>query len=180
MDLLQLEVTLSNKLKALLGLCVAGLILGAGLFFSAAAEDNSGETPAPISSTSTTQQPNGNTVTNTTTTEAKKEPDLIAQYGAPGGIITVALTGILLIVREVNAGRNINVNLYKERAIAAESKAALDTQKLTDQVNRLEKKLDDALRATEEKHDLYIAEVNHRRKLELALAEHGIVVQAEV
>ena len=92
----------------------------------------------------------------------------------------MALTGILLIVREVNAGRNLNVQMYKDRAIAAESKAALDTQKLADQVNRLEKKLDDALKATEEKHDLYMAEVAHRRKLELALAEHGIVVHSEV
>lgn len=164
---------MSNKLKALLALCVAGLILGASLFFSATAEANSGTTPNPVSTTSTTQQPNGNTTTNTTT-QTQKEPDVWAQYGAPGGIIGMALTGILLIVREINAGRNLNVQQFKDRAIAAENKAALDTQKLADQVNRLEKKLDDALKATEAKHDLYLAEVAHRRKLELLLAEHGI------
>jgi hypothetical protein len=170
---------LSNKLKALLTLCVAGLILGAGLFLGVAKSQADSGTPAPISSSSTTQQPNGNVVTNTTTTEGEKEPDVWAQYGAPGGIITASLAGILLIVREINSGRNINVQQYKDRAIAAESKAALDTQKLADQVNRLEKKLDDALKATEEKHDLYIAEVNHRRKLELALAELGVVVHQD-
>lgn len=166
---------MSKNLKIALYMCIAGVILGATLLFSTAAQAADG----PSTPSGTTSQTSGQNGTVSPPTAPSVAPDNLSTWFAPGGIITISLGGILLIVREVNAGRKINVDYYKERAEKAEAQQTIDREKLSGQINRLEDKLDAAIKDTEAKHDLYIAEITHRRRLELIMAEHGIALPAE-
>ena len=166
---------MSKNLKIALYMCIAGLILGATLLFSTAAQA-AGDPATPSGSTS---QTSGQTNTVTPPQAPSGAPDSLSTYFAPGGIITISLGGILLIVREINAGRKINVDYHKERADKAETQQTIDREKLSGQITRLEQKLDAAIKDTEAKHDLYVAEITHRRRLELIMAEHGIALPAE-
>lgn len=167
---------MSKNLKIALYVCFAGLILGAMLLFSATANANADSASTPTGGTS---QTTGETGTVRPVETPSVAPDNLSTFFAPGGIITISLGGILLIVREINAGKKINVDYHKDRADRAESQAAIDTQKLVSQIERLEAKLDAAIKDTESKHDLYVAEITHRRRLELILAEHGIALPVE-
>lgn len=146
------------------------------LLFSATANAAADSTSTTSGSTS---QTSGKAETVTPPQAPLSAPDNLTTFLAPGGIVTVSLGGILLIVREINAGRKINVDYYKEKAEKAESQAATDREKLSGQIARLEQKLDSAIKDTEAKHDLYVAEITHRRRLELIMVENGIALPAE-
>lgn len=166
---------MSKNLKLALYLCIAGVVLGASLFLTTAAQAAEGPS-TPVTGTS---QSTGKTDTVTPPQAPSQGADPLPAWIAPGGIISVSLGGIILIVREVNAGKRINVDYYKGRAEKAESDGVLESNKLSGQITRLEAKLDAAIKDTEAKHDLYVAEITHRRRLELIMAEHGIQLPAE-
>lgn len=162
---------MTKGLKIWLYTCIVGVILGAGLLFSTAAQAANGDTPNPDTTTSSTQKANGDTVT--TKTEPPTQPQ---EWYAPGGILMGSIGGIFLIVREIKGVRQMDVQGYRDRAEAAENKVNTETSKLATQIQRLEQKLDTALEDVETKHDEWLAEVAHRRKLEILLAENGILV----
>lgn len=162
---------MTKGLKAWLYVCISGVILGFALLFSAGAQAADNTTPKPESTTSVTEKSNGDVVTNKTETKSEG-----TDWFAPGGILTVSLGGIFLIVREIKSIKDMDLQKYKTRAETAETKADQETSKLAAQIERLEKKLDKALEDVEEKHDEWVAEVAHRRKLEVLLAENGIAV----
>jgi hypothetical protein len=164
---------MTKGLRILLGLFGTGVLIGFAMLLGTAANAAEGATPDPQSTTSVTQKSNGDTITNTTATATKTEP---SDWFAPGGIFTISIGGVFLVVREIKSMRQQDIQGYKERAETAENKATIETGKLAAQIERLEKKLDDALKDVESKHDEWIAEVQHRRKLEILLAEHGIAV----
>lgn len=165
---------MTKGLRIWLYVCITGALLGAALLLGTAANATEGITPKPDTTTSTTQYPNGDTVTNKT--EAATNP---SDWFAPGGIFVTSIGGIFLVVREVKGIKQMDLQKYKDRAETAENKAGADTAKLAAQIERLEKKLDDALKDTEAKHDQYVAEITHRRRLELIMVEHGIALPAE-
>lgn len=154
---------MTKGLRIWLGVCLAGFLIGVAMLFGTAA--NAAEGDKPSSDTSTSQ---------TTTKEATGPTDWLA----PGGIVTLSIGGVFMVVREVKSLREIDVNKYKNRAELAEANATTETSKLAAQIERLEKKLDDALQDVERKHDEWLDEVAHRRRLEILLAENGIAVPA--
>lgn len=162
---------MTKGLKVWLYICISGVILGFALLFSAGAQAADNTTPKPESTTSVTEKSNGDVVTNKTETKSEG-----SDWFAPGGILTVSLGGIFLIVREVKALKDTDVQKYKTRAETAETRAETETNKLAAQIERLERKLDKALEDVEVKHDEWVAEVAHRRRLEVLLAQNGIAV----
>jgi hypothetical protein len=152
---------MTKGLKIWLYACIAGVCLGAALLLGTAANAADGSTPKPETTSSATTSDSGGT-----------------DWFAPGGILTVSLGGIFLIVREVKSIKDMDLQKYKTRAEAAEAKADTETAKLASQIERLERKLDSALADVEKKHDEMVAEVAHRRQLEVLLAQHGIAVPA--
>lgn len=161
---------MTKGLKFWLYACIAGALLGLALLFSTGAQAADGTLPKPETTTSTTEKPNGETITSKT--EAATTPQ---DWFAPGGIFMGSIGGIFLIVREYKGIKQMDLQKFKDRAEAAETKATSDTAKLAAQIQRLEKKLDDALEDVETKHDEWVAEVAHRRRLEILLAQNGIV-----
>ncbi len=162
---------MTKGLKIWLYACIAGVLLGAAMLLGTAANASEGDKSSSDTTSSTTQKANGDTVTSKTSTA-----DTSNDWLAPGGLITVSIGGIFMIVREIKSIKDLDVQKYKTRAETAESKVDTETSKLAAQIERLEKKLDDALADVETKHDEWIAEVAHRRKLEVLLAQHGIAV----
>jgi len=162
---------MTKRLKILLYVCITGVLLGVALMFGTAAQATSsnGTVPKPQSTTSITEKPNGETITNTV--EKGVQP---SDWFAPGGIVTISIGGLFLIVKEIKSIKQMDVEGYKTRAETAENKANTETQRLAAQIERLEQKLDAALKDVESKHDEMMVEVAHRRKLELLLAQHGI------
>jgi hypothetical protein len=172
---------MTKGLKVWLYICISGVLLGCALLFSAGAQaaDN---TPKPETTTSTTEKANGDTVINKTEV-APAAASAPSDWFAPGGILTVSIGGIFLIVREYKGIKQMDIQGHKDRAdaadakaLAAETKATAVTDRLSAQIERLEKKLDDALADVETKHDEWLVEVAHRRKLEILLAQNGISV----
>lgn len=159
---------MSKGLKFWLYTCIAGVIAGFSLLFAAVSANAAADNTVP---------PANNT---STVSVAPAATDPVSTYLAPGGILTISIGGIFMILREVNSLRSLEVQKYKDRAITAESQATQDTQRLSEQVSRLESKLDQALLDVEAKHDLWLEEVAHRRKLEILLAEHGVALPIEV
>jgi len=167
---------LSKNLKIALYLCIAGLLLGASLLFSATANAAADNASTPSGGTS---QTSGKTETVTPSQTPVSVPDNLSTFLAPGGIVTISIGGIFLIVREIKTVRQMDIQGYKDRAEAAENKVTIETGKLAAQISRLEEKLDAAIKDTEAKHDLYVAEITHRRRLELIMVENGIALPAE-
>lgn len=152
---------MTKGLKIWLYACITGAMLGFALLFGTAA-NAAGEGTTSDTTTSSTEK-------SATKTEGN-------DWLAPGGILTVSIGGIFLIVREIKSIKDMDLQKHKTRAEVAEAKVETETNKLAAQIERLEKKLDDALEDVERKHDEWLAEVTHRRKLEVLLAEHGIQV----
>lgn len=166
---------MTKGLKIWFYVCITGVLVGAAMLLGTAAQaSDGGSTSKPDTTTSTTQKANGDTVTNTS--QAATSPQ---DWLAPGGVLTVSIGGLFLIVREVKGIKQMDLQRYKDRADAAETKSDAETTKFSQQIERLEAKLDKALKDTEAKHDLYVAEITHRRRLELIMAEHGIQLPAE-
>lgn len=132
-------------------------------------------------------------------------PSIIEQFGPPGVIITTVLTGILMIVKAVNEGKNIDVTTYKERAADAETRSNEEIGKVHKKLDDLEKKLDEVIadrdeyrdaleerkaqftqqildmekrhqRELEDMHAALMIEVHTRHRLERLLAQNGIQV----
>lgn len=100
-------------------------------------------TPGP---TTTSDNKNNDVVTNTNTGSSKVEnPDLIATYGPPGGIIGTILVGAYWLVKAINDGRETDVARYKSRAEEAETNARNELAKVNEKLSSLETKLDKAL-----------------------------------
>lgn len=133
------------------------------------------------------------------------EPDVIAQFGPPGVIITTVLTGILMIVKAVNEGKKIDVTTYKERAADAETRSNEEIGKVHKKLAELELKLDEVIadrdeyrdtleerkahftqqildmekrhqRELEDMHAALMIEVHTRHRLERLLVMNGIQV----
>lgn len=153
---------MTKGLKVWLYVCITGALLGASLLLGTAA-NAAGDSAQPDTTKSTTQ----------TTGETKTEGN---DWLAPGGIFVTSIGGIFLIVREIKSIKDMDLQKYKTRAETAESKADSETSKLAAQIERLENKLDKALEDVETKHDEWVAEVAHRRQLEVLLAQNGIAV----
>jgi F0F1-type ATP synthase epsilon subunit len=164
---------MTKGLKIWLYLCITGIFVGAALLLGSGANAADGTNSSSDTTSSTTQKANGDTVTNKTSTA-----DTSNDWLAPGGLITVSIGGIFMIVREVKSIKDLDVQKFKTRAETAEAKVETETSKLATQIERLESKLDKALDDVEKKHDEMVAEVAHRRKLEVLLAENGISVPA--
>lgn len=180
-------MAVSNRVRRYIFLGIMGIII---LFGTAGAAAPSSPTDITVSSE------NGAEVS---------DPNILLQYGPTGGIITITLGGILMIVKAVNEGRTIQVAHYKERAEMASADASRDVQKVRDQLTRMEKSIDelnddrDELREALEQrkaqfsrellalekrhqeqildsHELLLKQYNVRYKLEKLLSEHGVEV----
>lgn len=156
---------MTTRMKVALNVCIAGFILGVVMLLGTVSA-HADSTPTPGSPPAT------QTVTATVS-------DPLSSYLAPGGVLTLSIGGIFLIVRELKTIKQMDLQKYKDRAETAENSAATTSEKLSGQITRLEAKLDAAIKDTETKHDLYMAEVTHRRRLELIMVEHGIALPAE-
>lgn len=153
--------TMTKGLKIWLYASITGVMLGVALLFGTAAQA-AGESTTSDKSTSSTEKSSDSTGG--------------SDWLAPGGILTVSIGGVFLVVREIKAIKDMDLQKYKTRAETAETKAETETNKLAAQIERLEQKLDKALEDVEKKHDEMVAEVAHRRQLEYLLAQHGIAV----
>jgi hypothetical protein len=129
----------------------------------------------------------------------------VAEFGPWGGLITIAGTAAVWIIREVNNGKNIDVQKYKDRAVEAENNANIEIGKVHTKLSILESKLDTVLadwerdreefsvrkqaftsqvlemeqrhqRELEEVHDKLIIEVRARHNAEKLLAAHNIEI----
>lgn len=132
-------------------------------------------------------------------------PDIVTQYGPVGGLLTVGITGFLMVMRSINEGKKINVQAYKDRASEAESQAKEDIGKIHQKLIDMETKLDDVIkdrdeyrdtleerkahftqqfielenrhrRELEEMHAVLVIEIHTRHNLERIMAEKGIKV----
>lgn len=192
-----------NKLVKYLSIAALSVVLlFAGLSMAASNPSSASASVSVSAATATTD----NGVSETSPGQnVVADPGVLEQFGPPGVIITTVLTGVLMIVRNINEGKKIDVTTYKERAADAELRSNEEIGKVHKKLDDLEKKLDEVIkdrdeyrdtledrkaqytqqiidmekrhqREIEDQHAALVIEIHVRHKLERILAEKGIPI----
>lgn len=110
-----------------------------------------------------------------------EDPGTLEEFGPPGVLISTVLGGIVLIIRNINEGKRIDVQLYKDRAAEAENRSNTEIGKAQKRVEDIEKRIDqiisdrDAYRTTLEQKKAYFSQQLldlERRHQEAILGTH--------
>lgn len=116
------------------------VVIGLSLFFLLTSASGSIASPLTSSDISTSyyQVTNAPVVENAKGDQEVAGDSVLLQYGPSGGLITVSLGGILMIIRAYNDGKKIEVTTYKERYSELKDETEGELNKLRIKVAALE------------------------------------------